>query len=270
VFAIQEVAMTIPLIDTGTVESRKADSSRMAKEAKLSRFEMKFLQAGSLPDLISLQHFIAANLPCPEIFMLHDDIYFLEIFRLERSVIGVITEDGLIAYSLIRIPGLADDNLGKDLNLPEAEMIKVAHLQAAAVHPAYRGNGLQRKLTFAHLRVIEELGYEHVCCTVSPKNPISLANILSCGLVIDGLRPKMHGWWRYILHKNILRPNFSDMEGQEDEVESRDLEESGVCRNEIKIKISDIEGQLDLLKRGFKGFKIAILPDGAEVFFAQF
>jgi len=89
--------MTIPLIDTGMVE-------------------MKFLQAGALPDLMSLQNVIAANLPCPEIFMLHDDMY-----------------------------------LGRDINLPEEELTKVAHLQAA-VHPAYRGNGLQRKLTSAHLR----------------------------------------------------------------------------------------------------------------------
>jgi GNAT superfamily N-acetyltransferase len=193
------------------LKRNEADSSWMAQEAKSSHFEMKFLQASSLPDLMSLQNIVAANLPCQEIFMLHDDMYFLEIFRLERSVIGVTTKEGLIAYSIIRIPGLADDNLGKDLNLPEGELMKVAHLQAAAVHPAYRGNGLQRKLTFAHLRVIKELGYEHVCCTVSPKNPISLANYLSYGLMIEGLHPKLHGWWRYILHKNILRPNFSDM-----------------------------------------------------------
>lgn len=225
--------MTIPLIDA----------------------DMRFLKAGSLPDLMSLQSIIAANLPCPEIFMLHEERFFQEILRLERSVIGVTAEEELIAFSIIRIPGLADDSLGKDLNMREEELIKVAHLQAAAVHPAYRGNGLQRKLTSAHLRVIEEMGYEHVCCTVSPKNPVSLANYLSCGLMIEGLRRKMQGWWRFILHKNILHPNFADMERPVD-------------INEIKIQISDIEGQLDLVKRGFKGFKITFLPDGAEVFYA--
>ncbi|MHB8119463.1 MAG: GNAT family N-acetyltransferase [Methanothrix sp.] len=215
-------------------------------------FEMKFLQAGSLPDLMSLQNVIAANLPCPEIFMLHEEKFFQEILRLERSVIGVTTEEELIAFSIIRIPGLFDDNLGRDINLPEEELTKVAHLQAAAVHPAYRGNGLQRKLTSAHLRVIEEMEYEHVCCTVSPKNPVSLANYLSCGLVIESLRPKLQGWWRYILHRNILRANFIDI------------------GNEIKIQISDIEGQLDLVKRGFKGFKITSFPEGAEVFYAKY
>ncbi|MFZ3147451.1 MAG: GNAT family N-acetyltransferase [Methanothrix sp.] len=253
--------MTIPLIDTGMVKRHEASACRMAGEAEYSRFDMKFLQAGSLPDLMSLQSVISANLPCPEIFMLHEEKFFQDIFRLERSVIGVTTEDELIAFSIIRIPGLSDDNLGRDISLPEEGLTKVAHLQAAAVHPAYRGNGLQRKLTSAHLRVIEEMGYEHVCCTVSPKNPVSLSNYLSCGLVIEGLRPKKQGWCRYILHKNILHPNLMD-------IESRDLDESEVSRTEIKIQISDIEGQLDLVKRGFKGFKITFLPDGAVVFFA--
>ncbi len=218
-------------------------------------FEMKFLQADCLLDLMRLQNVIASNLSSPEIFMLHDDRYFREVLRHEYSIIGMINDKELIAYSIIRFPGVSEDNLGRDINLREEELAKVAHLQAVAVHPDYRGNGLQRKLTCAHLCVIEEMGYEHVCCTVSPKNPVSLRNILSFGLLIEGLCPKICNWWRYILHKNITQSNLIDM---------------GVRRKEIRINISDIEGQLNLLKKGFKGFKIANLPEGSEVFFAKF
>ena len=262
--------MNIPLIDTGMIKRHESAFSRKASKAKYFRFEMKFMRADSVPDLMSLQSVIAANLPCPEIFMLHNEKYLREAFQLERSVIGITTEEGLIAYSIIRIPGLADDNLGRDINLPQEELPKVAHLQAAAVHPAYRGNGLQRKLAAAHLRVIMDLGYEHVCCTVSPKNPISLRNILSCGLMIEGLRPKMNGWWRYILHKNILHANLIDREGSVDRDISEAVQESESYRNEIKIPISDIEGQLELLKIGFKGNKVAFVPEGAEVFYTKF
>lgn len=220
-----------------------------------------------MPELLRLQNVIAANLPCPEIFMLHDDFYLREILRHERSVIGVTTEEGLIAFSMIRIPGLANDNLGRDINLPEEELCKVAHLQAAAVHPAYRGNGLQRKLTFAHLDVIEEMGYEHVCCTVSPKNPISLSNYLSCGLAIEGLCPKMQGWWRFILHKNNRPANSIDPEVAVDL--NMSMNGSGIHREESRIRISDIEGQLDLLRRGFKGYKIASHPEGVNVFYVK-
>ena len=52
------------------------------------------------------------------------------------------------------------------------------------------------------------MGYEHVCCTVSPKNPVSLSNILSCGFVIRGLIPKFGGWWRYIMYKGTLVPSL--------------------------------------------------------------
>jgi GNAT superfamily N-acetyltransferase len=237
------------------------------KEPVTLPFEMKFLNAGSLADLLELQEVIAANLPCPEIFMLHDDLYMQEILRHKRSVIGVTTEEGLIAFSMIRIPGLAYDNLGRDINLAEEELGRVAHLQAAAVHPAYRGNGLQQKLTFAHLAVIEEMGYEHACCTVSPKNPVSLGNYFSCGLVIEGLRPKMQGWWRFILHKNIRRANSTNPEMAVDMNDP--MSGSGIHREESRVRISDIEGQLDLLRRGSKGYKISSLSDGVNVFYAK-
>jgi ribosomal protein S18 acetylase RimI-like enzyme len=245
------------LIETGKIQRHEAHSYRTAEEAEHTCFEIKFLHPGFLPDLVSLQNIVAASLPCPEIFMLHDDLYLREILRHERSAIGVIAKEELIAFSIIRIPGLSHENLGRDINLPEEELNKVAHLQAAAVHPAYRGNGLQRKLTSAHLGVIEDMGYEHVCCTVSPKNPVSLSNYLSSGLMIEGLRPKMQGWWRFILHKNIRRANSI-------------MDESRIQREESRIRISDIDGQLDLLRRGFKGFKIDSHPLGVNVFYAKF
>jgi hypothetical protein len=224
-------------------------------------FDMKFLDAGSLEELLELQNIIAANLPCPEVFILHDEEYFREVFCRDRSAIGVRVGEMLIAFSIIRIPGLSAENLGRDISLPEKELTRLAHLQAAAVHPAYRGHGLQRKLTFAHLDVIEEMGFEHACCTVSPKNPVSLGNYLSCGLAIEGLRPKMHGWWRFILHKNIPQAN---------QLVNRD--KPGTENEQKRIAISDIAGHLDLLSKGFKGFRISPQCQGkqVQVFYAKF
>jgi GNAT superfamily N-acetyltransferase len=240
------------------VSRHEAGPLRMAEQANRSLFETKFLDESSLPDLLRLQEVIAANLPCPEVFMLHDERYFPEIFRHERSAIGAMVGDELIAYSIIRIPGLAGDNLGRDLNLPEDELTGVCHLQAIAVHPTFRGNGLQRKLAAAHLHVIEEMGCKHVCCTVSPKNPVSLANILSCGLVIKGMRPKLHGWCRYILHKNISSP-----------VGRAEAAGPGAYKKEIRICSDDIKGQIDLLKRGYEGFKTAFDSEGIIVFYGK-
>ena len=192
------------LIESGKLRRNGRLSGRGESERMDCPYEMKYLCKASLQDLVSLQSQIAENLPEPEIFRLHDELDFKDIFQAERSVIGVTTAKGLVAYSIIRIPGLAEDNLGRDLSLTEKEQVKVAHLQATVVHPHFRGNGLQKKMAKAHLEEIAEMGYEHVCCTVSPKNPVSLSNILSCGFVIRGLIPKFDGWWRYILYKGTL------------------------------------------------------------------
>ncbi len=210
--------------------------------------EMRFLDKAALHEIVNLQKLVAQSLPSPEIFRLHDVGYFRSLLESERSVIGVIADGGLIAYSLIYIPGEGKENLGRDVGLPEEELKLVAHLQAAAVHPAYRGNGLQRRMGAAHLKVIEEMGYEHVLCTVSPKNPISLRNVLSNGFVIRGLKPKFDCAWRYIMYKNFLHPVH--LHGEP-----------------VSIKGSDIEGQLDLLSRGYAGYDIRLLPEDFDVYY---
>ncbi|MGA9098920.1 MAG: GNAT family N-acetyltransferase [Methanotrichaceae archaeon] len=228
------------------------------KDSPLKRdvnYEMGFLGEGRLQELIELQDTIIQGLPDPEIFWTHPIDYFREIFKVDRSVIGVSTEDGLIAYSLIYIPRERKsqegcENLGRDIDLSDDELKRAAHLQATVVNPAYRGNSLQRRMARQHLEVLKEMGYEHIFCTVSPKNPMSLRNILMCGFVIRGLKRKFNGWWRYILYKNVSCP-FS------------------FGSDEMKIDSSDIEGQIDLVCRGYIGCSMELLPNGFSVTYCK-
>lgn len=271
------------LIDSGKIRrNRKNLSHRSVTDGDYCPYEMKFLNKASLRELVGLQNLIRENLSEPEIFKLHSTEEFKNIFQSENSVIGVETADGLVAYSIIRIPGLADDNLGRDIELPREEHTEVAHLQATAVHPLFRGNGLQQKLARAHLDELEKMGYKHVCCTVSPRNPISLANIMSCGFVIKGLIPKFDGWWRYIMYKGISRSTgegagaISGTGNVTRNLTSAVINtDSNMCveiraLEEIKINCSDIEGQIGLLKRGFEGFRMAPLSRRPEVFYRKF
>src|SRR5690606_6410127 len=111
--------------------------------------EMRFLGKSSLSDLAALQSLVVSALPEIEIFMPHDEEYLRRIFQTEHSVLGVLAEGKLAAYSIIRYPGMGEDNLGRDLNLPDEDLEKLAHLQAIAVHPHFRGFGLQRELAAA-------------------------------------------------------------------------------------------------------------------------
>ena len=210
--------------------------------------EMKFLNIAYMPKLMILETIIAENLPSQEIFLLHDQDFFRMSVSQPNSTIGIFAGDDLIAYSILRIPRSSDqampDNLGMDINLPPEDLIKVAHIQAMAVHPDHRGNGLQRKLARAHLALAEDSGYHHIFCTVSPKNPKSLANMLSCGFLIEALRPKFQGWFRFILHKDLKKSHISSPEDTDGRAE------------QIAISINDLEGQQSLLRRGFKGSRI--------------
>jgi ribosomal protein S18 acetylase RimI-like enzyme len=219
------------------IRTDEAQKNRDHPSQESLRYDMRFLDESALQAVSNLQGLIARSLPSLEIFRLHEENYFKSLLKLDRFVIGIIIDDGLIAYSLISVPGKAEENLGRDIGLPEEELGSVAHLQAVAVHPAYRGNGLQKMMGAAHLKVIEEMGFEHVLCTVSPKNPVSLRNILSNGFVIRGLKPKFGGVWRYIMHRNLLHPIS--------------LRSCPVIINGL-----NVEGQLDLLDRGYLGFDI--------------
>ncbi len=211
-------------------------------------YDVRFLDERALQAILELQEQVARSLPSPEIFRLHDEDYFRRLLGSDRFVIGVMVEDNLIAYSLITVPGKGNENLGRDIGLPAEELEFVAHLQATAVHPGHRGNGLQRKMGIAHLKVIEDMGFEHVLCTVSPKNPASLGNILSIGFAIVALKPKFGSAWRYIMYKNLIRPAAKR------------------CCQAI-IKGSDISGQLELLDKGYVGFGIKKPFSDFEVYY---
>ena len=213
-------------------------------------YEMRFMDGDDLEDMMALQEIIVQNLSDKEIFRTHAPDYFLDHFKVENSVIGIFTDDGLIAYNVLYFPGVDGDNFGTDIALPSDELDKVVHLETVAVHPAFRGNSLQRKMGSVHLRTIQEMGYSHVCCMVSPKNRPSLQNIFSNGLVIKALKIKF-GWrLRYIMHKNLLHP-------------------SAIGPEEIRINGFNIEGQVDLLKKGFLGFQMIKIADGFEISYGK-
>ena len=107
--------------------------------------DMKFLDIGCLPELMGLEAIIAESIPSREIFLPHDRDFFRLSVCQPNSAIGIFAGEDLIAYSILRIPFCSGqampDNLGMDINLPSGDLIKVAHLQAVAVHPDHRGNG---------------------------------------------------------------------------------------------------------------------------------
>lgn len=102
----------------------------------------------------------------------------------------------------ILIPGLGEDNYGHDLGFSEEELMRVINMDTAAVHPDYRGQGLQKKMMQEAEKEIRGAGKRILLCTVHPENRFSLKNVLDQGYIIQKKLEK-YGSVRYILRKDI-------------------------------------------------------------------
>ncbi len=105
------------------------------------------------------------------------------------------------AFSVL-FPGLEAENYGHDLELPREELMHVVNMDTAAVHPDYRGMGLQKKLMQMAEQELLQTGRKILLCTVHPDNHHSLKNVLDQGYTIQAKRSK-YGSVRYLLRKDI-------------------------------------------------------------------
>lgn len=111
--------------------------------------------------------------------------------------------DRIVAALDVLRPGLEEINYGYDLGFSEEELMRVINMDSAAVHPDYRGRGLQRKLIQCAEEQIRGEGNRILLCTVHPENRFSLQNVLDQGYTIQK-RLEKYGSVRYILRKDIL------------------------------------------------------------------
>ena len=114
-----------------------------------------------------------------------------------------LDEEYIAAVFSVLYPGLDGYNYGYDLGLSEQELRQVIHMDTAAVHPDYRGHGLQARMVNLAESALSGKGKKILLCTVHPDNRYSLNNMLSQGYEIQMCIHK-YGSERYILRKNIF------------------------------------------------------------------
>lgn len=143
---------------------------------------------------------IQAEMPNPEWFSLDTPEEFRQ--RMENGSMRLwVAEDAqrLAGIFSVVYPGTSPINYGWKLNLPEEDLQRVVNMDTAAVHPDYRGQGLQRRLMETAER---ELGSGKILlCTIHPENRYSLRNALTAGYEIQATLP-MYGSIRHLLRKD--------------------------------------------------------------------
>lgn len=112
-------------------------------------------------------------------------------------------EDQLAAVFAIVHPGLQSCNYGYDLGFCEEDLLRVVHMDTAAVHPNYRGLGLQIRMIQIAEGEISGKGKQILLSTVHPENRFSLNNMLCQGYAIQK-RVGKYGSERYVLRKDIF------------------------------------------------------------------
>ena len=162
---------------------------------------------GNLSDIESYIRFletVRAAMPNKEWFYLDPPELIREMME-DGTMELWVAMDGIrvaAAFDILH-PGLASYNYGYDLELSEEDLQLVVHMDSSAVHPDYRGMGLQRKMVQTAEAELSGTGKRILLCTVHPENSFSLNNMLKQGYRIQK-RMEKYGSERYILRKDIF------------------------------------------------------------------
>ena len=161
------------------------------------------IREGTRQDIQRVLTFLAqiqAEMPNPEWFCLDTPEEFRQ--RMENGSTRLwVAEEGerLAGVFTVVFPGTSPVNYGWQLNLPPEDLARVVNMDTAAVHPNFRGQGLQRRL----MQTAEkELGPGKILlCTIHPDNAYSLRNAQSQGYEIQATLP-MYDSIRHLLRKD--------------------------------------------------------------------
>lgn len=195
-----------------------------------------YATAADIADIYSLMQSAHTSLEKKDWYVT-DDVDFLERhIEAEGYILKYVMDDRLAAFLVVRHPGTADDNLGRELftqgvlmqketssgRLEEStgrtvgavisvdilrtggiQLDKVAHMESAAVASAYRGRGLQGKLLQKAEEIERARGSKYLMATVHPENVYSLRNLLKAGYECILETDKYGGLPRKVLCKSL-------------------------------------------------------------------
>lgn len=221
--------------------------ARVHGEAEPQPYVMRFVQAAELDELHALHLCVTARVHHPHAFRPDGRAFMEQQIERRGRTVGVFGPRGLVAYAAISFPeDDAPDNLGRDLPLPSAEIARVADYDGSAVHPDWRGNRLQQRMTDVRHRWALLHGRHHILGTVSPFNPVSLQNFLTLDCRVRNLKRKYGGMLRFIIHRDLRDPAPPAIDH----------------RSVLDVPLSEIDRQESLLRDGFEGFEVTSSPHG--------
>jgi hypothetical protein len=225
---------------------------RKRRDGREYAVELIRLDVGCIREILTLQQEVTSQISIAGSYYALSAAELMTILKGPGLAVGARAEGRLVAFCTALFPGPRTDNLGRDLGLSLAELGTVAHLEAAVVHPDYRGNALQK--TMAGLLVTEIRNakrWRYVTNTVAPFNIPSLKTTVALGLLIVKLEVKYNDVLRYICCRDLVKLVGID------------------ARSVIRCDVGDLARQRKLLASGYYGFELENRADGAVILFGK-
>lgn len=163
----------------------------------------KIEEAQQIADLIEE---VYERMPQKEWYVPDNAEYTNAMLASRKGVVykAVEEESGELAAILMALyPGICEENLGNEIGLSVNQMTEVVHMESAAVHPKYRGNGLQGKLMEIAEQEAVQRKKHYLMCTIHPSNSFSMNNALKLGYHVMDTKLKYGGKIRNILLKMV-------------------------------------------------------------------
>ena len=216
-------------------------------------FEMRFLREDELDEAFRLHQLVVSGMKHPHMFRADTKSFMAQQIERRGRTVGTFCDGRLAGYAAISFPDGDPDNLGRDLPLPEAEIAHGADYDGSAVHPDFRGNRLQLRMTDIRHRYALAHDRYHILGTVSPLNPVSLSNFLGFGCRVKNFMIKYTDMQRFIIHRDLR------------DAVAPELDPASL----VDVPLSDIQRHRVLLKQGFQGFRVVPGADEAHLRYAR-
>lgn len=210
--------------------------------------QIKFLNESHLDQILCLQEIIATTLSDPRNYYVEPSQFFCKQLSIEKSGIGFFHKNQLVGFNMVTFPVAGEDNLGMEIGIPEVDLLKVAQIGPAAVHPNHRKKRVLSQIAEKHIQLIKEMGYRHIFLTVAPNNYPTIKVFISHGFVIKQVKTKFNNLLRYILHLDLKGP-------------------AKLPQYSVRIPQADIESQKFMIGLGFYGYDVVKNDNGFDLVF---
>lgn len=143
---------------------------------------MRVLDSTSIGTILKIQDEAFEVLQDKDLLRRNTVDTLLPCFNDDSLVLGAYVDGTIAGIGILYAAGADHENLAYEID-DFREKERYANAKLIIVRPAFRGAGIQRRLLDEMTKFAAAKGFLGILATVSPKNDISIANLLHCGFV---------------------------------------------------------------------------------------